>query len=146
MNSKRALVAFLLLSLTGCTLNNFGIKADSADKLRERVVRCWNEKLKGNWEGFQKCACERWLSKRGSQGLQPKMKITSFQVVQIEMGSEQEAFVTVSFDLEAMGYTFKGATVRERWVLEKSNWSFCPEETVTPFGPLKDRGQGEVKP
>lgn len=137
--------AFVIAVSNSCVHQHLGSKGDRLTELRETVTRCWTEKLKGNWAEFERCGCQSWRSKIGPQGLKPKMRITSFQVGDIEMVSEGEALVTVSFDFETMGYSFKGASVKERWVLEGRRWSFCPNmpQLTTPFGPLKTGREGE---
>lgn len=129
-----ALLAISLLLITGCA-HLFG-KPKTADSLRARVEQEWNAKKAGEWGAVYDLTCKAYKTQvdRDQYIKGANLNVQAFTVKDVVVDSAQgKGTATVSFDVEQMGFPFKGITLKEDWVWEDGDWRLSLNPKRTPF-------------
>lgn len=142
------LAVFLLLA-GGCA--HLFEKPKTADALRARVAQEWNAKKAGDWGTVYDLTCKAYKSqvKREDYIKGANLNVKAFTIKEVVVDSAQSTgTATVSFDVEQMGFPFKGITLKEDWVWEDGEWRLSLNPKSTPFGPDKGptTGNAPAKP
>ena len=121
------LVWLCMAGLIGCA---HGPVKNPEATLRERAEKVWQGKVSGDcvavYNGMS--AQYRKMVSRDAFGTGClKNRIEAFQITDIAMADDNtHAVVTVKFDTFQMGYLFKGAQLKEKWVKEGRQWVLDP--------------------
>ena len=124
---RRLAVWFVVLSLTACA--HLGDR-DPAASLESRVTAHWQAKVNGNWREAYAFLCRAYRSQvtEDSYVSSSNLKFLAFRVAAVEMDPERtRATVTVRFDVNGMGITFKDISFQEEWINEDRSWYLCPK-------------------
>ena len=130
LERKRGGMILLLVFLSACStlfVSREGYKDEML--LRRRVEACWRAKLNKNWTVVYKFMCQNYKKHVSKDRFiaSANLNLTGFRIQKVRLFPEEKrAKVLVSFDIEVMGFAFKGARISEDWVWEKGNWFVCP--------------------
>lgn len=128
------ILTFSLLLLTGCA-HLFG-NAKTPESLRAKVEQEWSAKKASDWGGVYDLTCQAYKSqvKRDQYIKGANLNVQAFTVKEVVVDSAQgKGTATVSFDVEQMGFPFKGITLKEDWVWEDGDWRLNLNPRSTPF-------------
>jgi hypothetical protein len=124
---RRLVVWVSILSLTACA--HLGDRGPAVS-LESRVAAHWQAKVNRNWREAYTFLCRAYRSQisEDSYVSSSNLRILAFQVAAVEMDPEgTRATVTVRFDVDGMGITFKDISFQEEWINEARSWYLCPK-------------------
>ena len=128
------ILVLLSLFIVGCA--HLPGKTKSEESLRKKVNQEWVAKVNGDWGTVYDLATKEFKQKverdkflRGAN-----LKVVSFSVKELTIDKAQgKAQVLVSFDINQMRLTFKGATLKEEWIWEDGEWRLNLNPNSSPF-------------
>jgi len=132
----KVIILFILSILIVTDCAHLFKKPKSEESLRALVQKEWEAKVKGDWGTVYDLASKEFKNKierdKFLQGA--KLRVENFSLKEVKIDSRQgKAWVNVSYDINQMGMSLKGATTKEEWIWEDGEWRHKLKPVSTPF-------------
>ena len=128
------ILLILILVIAGCA--HF-LKSPKNEKfLQKKVQKEWEAKMEKDWGAVYDLTCNEFKAKvkreKFIQGA--NLNVENFSIEKIEIDPENgKAWATIRFDINQMGFPFKGITLKEEWIWEEGEWRLNLKPKSTPF-------------